>query len=161
MQSLPLAYRDDDRTPVIFAIRDMAKRYYDLDVALSRIHGGAQYEAALFDGSAEVIIEHLEYLYDEAASGKKITFFCAPSKGGGLELVVPQRIQGVEEFVGKTMAVRFQGQPRAVTLWLRMRGLEKDVLTSIVEDRGGPLGPVEESRQRLVRGNLHVAALSS
>jgi hypothetical protein len=129
MKSLTFAYRDDDRTPVIFAIREMAKRYDDLDVTLSRIHGAAEYEAAPFNGSADVIIEHLEYLYEEAGKGKKITFFCAPSKGGGLELVVPQRIQAVEEFVGKTMAVRSQGQPRAVTLWLRMMGLEKDVST--------------------------------
>ena len=119
MQSLTLAYRDDDRTPVIFAIREMAKRYYDLDVTLSRIHSGAEYEAALFDGSTDVIIEHLEYLYEEAAQGKKITFFCAPSKGGGLDLVVPQHIQGVKDFTGKTMAVRSQGQPCAVTLGCR------------------------------------------
>lgn len=110
MKNLTLAYRDDDRIPVIFAIRKMA-RSYDLDVRVLRIHGGAEYEAALFDGSTDVIIEHLEYLYEEAAKGKKITFFCAPSNGGGLELVVPQRIQGVEEFVGKTMAVPSQGQP--------------------------------------------------
>jgi hypothetical protein len=135
MQSLTLAYRDDDRTPVIFAIRDTAKQYYDLDVTLSRIHGSAEYEAALLDGSADVIIEHLEYLYEEAAKGKKITFFCAPSKGGGLNLVVPQHIQDVEEFVGKTLAVRSQGQPCAVTLWLRMMGLEKDVSTSLVDDK--------------------------
>jgi hypothetical protein len=31
MQTLTLAYRDVDRTPVIFAIREMAKRHYSLD----------------------------------------------------------------------------------------------------------------------------------
>jgi hypothetical protein len=71
MKSLTFAYRDDDRTPVIFAIREMAKRYDDLDVTLSRIHGVAEYEAALFNGSADVIIEHLEYLYEEAAQGEE------------------------------------------------------------------------------------------
>lgn len=135
MQSLTLAYRDDDRTPVIFAIREVAKRHYDLDVRIVRIKGGEDYEAALFDGSADVIIEHLEYLYDEAKKGKKITFFCAPSKGGGLDLVVPQNIQSVEEFRGKKMAVRSHGQPHAVTLWLRMLGLERDVETVIVHDK--------------------------
>ena len=48
MQSLTLAYRDPDRTPVIFAMRDMAKRYYDLEVVISRIRDGAEYEPALF-----------------------------------------------------------------------------------------------------------------
>ena len=135
MQSLTLAYRDDDRTPVIFAIREIAKRHYDLDLRIVRIKDGEEYEAALFNGAADVIIEHLEYLYDEAKQRKKITFFCAPSKGGGLDLVVRQNVQSVEELRGKKMAVRSHGQPHAVTLWLRMLGLERDVETVIVHDK--------------------------
>jgi hypothetical protein len=135
MSSLTLAYRDNDRTPVIFAIREMARRHYDLDAKIVRITDGEKYEAALFDGSADIIIEHLEYLYGEVVKGKKITFFCAPSKGGGLDLVVRQNVQSVEELRGKTMAVRSHGQPHAVTLWLRMLGLEKDVATAIVHDK--------------------------
>jgi hypothetical protein len=135
MRKITLAYRDDDRTPVIFALREMAKRHYALDVNIVRIKGGAEYEAALFNGAADIIIEHLEYLYDEAAKGKKVMFFCAPSKGGGLDLVVPPEIESVEQLRGKTMAVRAHGQPHAVTLWLRMLGLEKDVTTLIVHDK--------------------------
>ena len=95
MQSLTLAYRDDDRMPVILAIREMAGRHYDLDVRVVKITSGDEYEAALFKGAADVIIEHLEYLYDEAAKGRKTIIFCAPSKGGGLDLVVPQQVSGV------------------------------------------------------------------
>jgi ABC-type nitrate/sulfonate/bicarbonate transport system substrate-binding protein len=135
MPSLTLAYRDDDRTPVICAIRAMAARHYDLDVRVVKIKDGGEYEAALFNGAADVIIEHLEYLYEEAAKGKKVTFFCAPSKGGDLELVVPQSIQNVAELKGKTLAVRSQGQPHAVTLWLKMMGLANDVATVIVHDK--------------------------
>jgi hypothetical protein len=51
-----------------------------------------------FNGAANVIIEHLEYLYDEAAKGKKTIIFCAPSKDGGLDLVVPQHISSVAQF---------------------------------------------------------------
>jgi len=135
MDSLTLAYRDDDRTPVIFAIHEIAKRHYQLDVKIIRIQDGDDYEAALFNGSADVIIEHLEYLYDEAAKGKKISFFCAPSTGGGLELVVPQFVQSIEALRGRKIAVRSHGQPHAVTLWLRMVGLEDDVQTVIVHDK--------------------------
>jgi ABC-type nitrate/sulfonate/bicarbonate transport system substrate-binding protein len=134
MQTLTLAYRDVDRTPVILAIREMAKRHYNLDVRIVQIKDEEAYEAALFNGSCDVIIEHLEYLYSEAVKGRKVTIFCAPSKGGGLHLVVPQNISGVEEFKGKTMAVRSSGQPHAVTLWLRMMDLEKEVATIIVGD---------------------------
>jgi hypothetical protein len=135
MQRLTLAYRDNDRTPVIFAIREMAKRHYDLDVRVAQIKDTKAFEAALFEGSCEVIIEHLEYLYQEAAKGKKITLFCAPSRGGGLHLVVPQHVQSVEEFKGRTLAVRSSGRPYTITLWLRMMGLEKDVATVIVDDQ--------------------------
>src|SRR6266550_2737738 len=134
MQTLTLAYRDVDRTPVIFAIREMAKKHDDLDVRVVQIKNEEAYEAALFHGSCDVVIEHLEYLYSEAVKGRKVTIFCAPSKGGGLHLVVPQNISGVQEFKGKTMAVRSSGQPHAVTLWLRMMGLEKEVATIIVGD---------------------------
>lgn len=135
MRSITLAYRDNDRTPVIFAVRELAKRHYGLDVQIVRITDGEEYEAALFNGAADIIIEHLEYLYDEAKKGKKISFFCAPSKGGGLDLVVPRPVQSVEQFRGKKIAVRSHGQPHVVTLWLRMLGLERDVETVIVHDK--------------------------
>jgi ABC-type nitrate/sulfonate/bicarbonate transport system substrate-binding protein len=134
METLRLAYRDVDRLPVIFAIRETAKRYYDLEVLVVRIHNEPAFEAALFDGSADVLIEHLEFLYEKGMQGEKITMFCAPSKGGGLHLVVPQHIHAVEDFRGKTMAVRTSGQPYAVTLWLRMLGLLNDVATVTVPD---------------------------
>jgi hypothetical protein len=135
MESLTLAYRDDDRTPVLFAIREVAKRHYDLEVRIARIKDGDEYEAALFNAAADIIIEHLEYLYDEAKKGRKIVFFCAPSRGAGLDLVVRHSVQSVEEFRGERMAVRSHGQPHAVTLWLRMLGLERDVETVIVHDK--------------------------
>ena len=134
MQTITLAYRDEDRTAVIFAIREMAKRHYDLDVRVVQIKDENAFEAGLFDGSCDVIIEHLEYLYQEAARGKKVTMFCAPSKGGGLHLVVPRHVRGAEDFRDQTMAVRTSGQPHAVTLWLRMMGLEKNVATLMVAD---------------------------
>ena len=134
MHSVTLAYRDVDRLPVICAIRAMAGRHYNVDVRVAHIGDEDAFEAALFDGSADVLIEHLEFLYEEAVKGKKITLFCAPSKGGGLHLVVPHNVRAVQEFKGKTMAVRTSGQPHAVTLWLRMMGLEKDVATVMVPD---------------------------
>src|SRR5207247_4163616 len=132
MQTLTLAYRDNDRTPVIFAIREMAERYYHLDVRVVQIKKTEAFEAALFNGSCDVIIEHLEYLYEAAARGKKITMFCAPSRGGGLHLVLPQHVRGVEDFKGKAMAVRASGRPHAVTLWLRMVGREQGQVRHMV-----------------------------
>ena len=133
-RTIRLAYRDNDRTPVIFCIKEMARRHYDIDLEVLQIKGTEEYEAALFNGSADVIIEHLEYLYEAAAKDKPVTMFCAPSKGGNLELVVPAHVRGPEELKGGTMAVRSSGQPHAVTLWLKMMGLDKEVATLIIED---------------------------
>jgi hypothetical protein len=135
MRRLRLAYRDDDRTPVIFCVQEIARRHYDIDVEIIQIKATEEYEAALFDGSCDVIIEHLEYLYDEAAKGKKVTVFIAPSRGANLELVVAAHVARADDLKGRTMAVRTQGQPHAVTLWLKMMGLEKDVDTILIHDK--------------------------
>lgn len=134
METIKLAYRDNDRTPVIFCIKEMAKRHYEIDVEVKQIRGSKEYEAALFDGSADVIIEHLDYLYERAARGAKITMFCAPSQRGGLKLVSAPQVKGVEDLRGRVLAVRAQGQPYGIALWLRMMDLEKDVTTVLVGD---------------------------
>jgi hypothetical protein len=134
MATVRLAYRDEDRTPVIFCIKEMAQRHYGVDVEVMLIKGTKDYEAALFNDSCDVIIEHLEYLYTEAARGKKVTMFCAPSLARGLELVVPNNLSDVEAMRGKALAVRTSGRPHAILLWLEMMGLEKDVKVLMVSD---------------------------
>jgi hypothetical protein len=135
VKKIKLAYRDDDRTPVIFCIKEMARRHYDLDVDVVQIKGNDEYEAALFDGSCDVIIEHLEYLYEKAVAGEKLCFISAPSKGGGLELTVPKQVRDVNDLKGGVMAMRPSGQPHAVVQWLRMMGLEKSVETKYFHDK--------------------------
>lgn len=134
MRRIRLAYRDNDRTAVIFCIREMARRHYDLDVEVSQIKGTEEYEAALFHGSCDIIMEHLEYLYERAVQGEKVTFFCAPSKGGNLELVVAPHVRDPADFKGGTMAIRPSGQPHAIIQWLRMMGLEEEVQTAFFKD---------------------------
>jgi hypothetical protein len=134
MPSLRLAYRDEDRTPVIFCIKEMAQRHYGVNVEVILIKGTRDYEAALFNDACDVIIEHLEYLYPAAAQGKKVTLFCAPSLARGLELVVPAEVQNVQAFRGQNLAVRTSGRPHALVMWLRMMGLENDMKIQMVSD---------------------------
>jgi hypothetical protein len=135
MRTIRLAYRDNDRTPVIYCIKAMAERHYGVHVEVIRIEDQNAFEAALFNRACDVIIEHFEYLHTEAAKGKHVTFFCAPQIHRGLQLVVPQDFSSIEELRGKTMAVRDRGRPYAITLWLKGMGLEKDVKTIIVKDK--------------------------
>ena len=39
MQTVRLAYRDEDRTPVIFCIKEMARQHYDVEVEIVLIQG--------------------------------------------------------------------------------------------------------------------------
>lgn len=124
MDRVRLAYRDNDRTPVIYCMREMARRHYGLDVEVSRIAGGKEYEEALFEGACDVIIEHLEYLYAEASRGRRTTMFCAPMVGNDSELVVRPEVNDISELQGRKIAVRFQGRPHAIVLRLRHMGLD-------------------------------------
>jgi ABC-type nitrate/sulfonate/bicarbonate transport system substrate-binding protein len=135
MRTIRLAYRDHDRTSVIYCIKAMAERHYGVNVDVLHIEPQREFEAALFDRSCDVIIEHIEYLHTEAAKGKKTTLFCAPQIQRGLKLVVPQSVNSLDDLKGKTMAVRDLGRPHRITLWLRKVGLEKSVKTVIVPDR--------------------------
>ena len=129
MRTIRLAYRDHDRTPVIYCIKAMAERHYGVHVDVLHIEPQREFEAALFDHGCDVIIEHIEYLHTEAAKGKKTTLFCAPQIQRGLQLVVPQSFNSLDDLKGKTMAVRDLGRPHRITLWLRKVGLENSVKT--------------------------------
>ena len=173
METVRVAYRDDDRTPVIYCIREMGLKHYGVNVEVLKIKDYGEFEAALFSDSADVLIDHVEFLYAEAAKGKKITFFCAPRILRGLDLVVPKHVEGVNEFAGKAMAVRDSGRPYAVTLWLRMVGLEGKVLVEFVIDttgrvESGSMKMIEstypafevEARRVLAGSTFHPAHLS-
>src|SRR5689334_19983245 len=115
METLRLAYRDNDRTPVIWCIKEMAARYYDVDVDVVQIRSDEGYEAAIFDGSADLICEHLEYLFDEVAQkGRKCTMFLCPSRQAEGNLVVRPDIKDLKDLRGQKIAVRTHGRPFAI-----------------------------------------------
>jgi hypothetical protein len=135
LTTIRLAYRDHDRTPVIYCIKAMAERHYGVNVEVLHIEPQREFEAALFDHACDVIIEHIEYLHSEAAKGQKATLFCAPQIQRGLKLVVPQWVNSLDDLKGKTIAVRDLGRPHRIALWLRKVGLDKAVETVIVPDK--------------------------
>ena len=66
MSTIRLAYRDHDRTPVIYCIKAMAERHYGVNVEVFHIHERQAFEDALLNRRCDTIIEHIEYLYLEA-----------------------------------------------------------------------------------------------
>jgi hypothetical protein len=133
MDKIRLAYRDHDRTPVIFCIREMA-RNYDVDVEVLHIQPTDEYEAALFENACDVIIEHTEYLIGEPYRGKNVTMFCAPCVATESHLVARQEVASVDQLAGGTVAIRSSGRPHASIIALREMGLGGRVDTVIVPD---------------------------
>jgi hypothetical protein len=134
MERVRLAYRDHDRTPVIFAIQAMA-RHYDVDVQVLHIPGLEESEAALFDDRCDVLIEHTEYVFGEPHRGRNFSMFCAPVISSGLHLVVRPHVQSTAELAGGTFAVRSTGRPFTINARIRKMGLENQVGTVIVADK--------------------------
>ncbi|MCH7482589.1 MAG: ABC transporter substrate-binding protein, partial [Chloroflexi bacterium] len=124
MRTIRLAYRDRDRLPMIECIREMAGRHYDIEVDVLRIQPTDEYEAALFDDSCDLLIEHLEFLYASAAGGAEVTMFCAPVEGTGIELMALAAVKDVAELRGRTIAVRSSGRPEAIYMRLKAAGLD-------------------------------------
>jgi hypothetical protein len=134
-----LAYRDTDRSPMIYCIQAMAARHYDLEVEIVRIQGNEEFEASIFDGSADMICEHLEYLYQEVALGRhRATMFLCPVGATDGQLVVGPETRSIDDLRGKAIAVRNRGRPHAIAMQVRQLGLEGQVelLTVADEDVG-------------------------
>ena len=129
-----MASRDNDRTPFMFCIAEMAKRHYDVDVEFLQITEAYAYEAALFDDTGDVIVERLEYLYREASMGRRVTMFCAPATGTRMDFVVPLEIKRYLRSGRTQRAIRALGRPHAVTIRLRKMGLEGRVGSTMVSD---------------------------
>ena len=135
MHHLRLAYRDVDRTPVIFAIAGVARQYYDLEVEVLHVQPTNEYESAIFDGTCDVIIEHTDYLLGEPYFGRNVILFCAPSLTTNQHLVVASHIHSAEELAGGRIVLRAQGNPHTGLLTLRAMGLQGRVDTVVVPDR--------------------------
>ena len=117
---MKLAYRDHDRAPVIYLIKEMAKRHYDLDIEVVHIFPNDDFEAALFNGACDVIIEHTEYLFAEVAKGAKVTFFCAPLLETGLEIVTRPELMSLDALEGQRIA-QPEGSVATKPVWARQR----------------------------------------
>ena len=135
LDTVRLAYRDNDRSLVIYCIKEMAAKHYDLDVQIVRIADTLAYEAALWEGSADLICEHLEYLYEDVPRhGHKATMFLSPVKDGDAAMVVGPNVQTADDLRGKRIAVRTHGRPYSIRMRIRELGLDGQVELVPVSD---------------------------
>jgi ABC-type nitrate/sulfonate/bicarbonate transport system substrate-binding protein len=135
MRSLRMLYRDVDRAPYLFAMRQCARRY-DLELEIVRAEVGGEWAERLERGDVQVIAENYWGLQSERARGLPFVTFGSAVTTWNEKLVVHPSIQSIDDLRGKRLALRTPGpQELLPKLWLHDRGLAPDVSTALYTDR--------------------------
>lgn len=58
MDTVRVAYRDDDRAPVIYCVKEMAAKHYGINVEVLKIEHYAEFEASLVNAGPRVADAH-------------------------------------------------------------------------------------------------------
>jgi ABC-type nitrate/sulfonate/bicarbonate transport system substrate-binding protein len=133
-ESISLYYLDHDRTPLLYAIREMAAWHEDLDVTVRQVVGQELYEQRFLDGELDVICEHSRFLFPARLQGHPVRCLAA-TQASTSKLLAADGIDSVEDLHGRTIAIRATPSPRiSGTYWMRRLGLEGRSTFLYVED---------------------------
>jgi hypothetical protein len=136
MPELKLLYRDVDRTPYLYTLRHCA-RHYGLELELIRAGlGAAPWAERLESEDVDVIAENYWGLQNNRARGAPFIAFASVSNAMPERLLGDASMRSIDDLRGKKLAVRATG-PQALfpTMWLRDRGLDKDVTQVVYSER--------------------------
>jgi ABC-type nitrate/sulfonate/bicarbonate transport system substrate-binding protein len=156
--TLRLAYRDHDRTPLLYVIRDQAARFENLDLELSHVPGGKEYRSGFLGGDCDLICEHLRFLFPARLAGQPVRCIAATELQAVDRLVSAQPIATAAELAGKRIAARDQESSRlTLKYWLRSLGVADSVTVDMYAD--AEIGRWEQWRA-IVDGKADVALCS-
>jgi hypothetical protein len=129
-------YRDVDRLPYLFTLRDCA-RAYDLDLEL--IRSGPEFPGwadRLEKGDIDLLGENYWGLQSFRAKGVPFVTVASVVNKFTEMLVANDAVQSVDDLRGKKLAVRAGGPQLFLPgLWLKDNGLAQDVEQVLVPDR--------------------------
>jgi ABC-type nitrate/sulfonate/bicarbonate transport system substrate-binding protein len=132
---MQIAYRDADRTPLLYLIKETAARHEGLQIDLVQVQSGAEYERRFLAGELELICEHLRFLLPARLAGHPVRCLAACQNHSGDRLLARKGIEAIEDLRGRTVAIRATESSRiSGTYWLRHLGLADEVQTLIVDD---------------------------
>lgn len=156
--TLRLAYRDHDRTPLLYVIRDQAARFENLAVDILHVPGGKDYRDGFLGGAFELICEHLRFLFPSRLEGHPVRCLAATELHAVDRFVSAEPVRTAERFRGKTVAVRDQ-ESSLLTLkyWLKSLGVADHVKTEVYADKD--TGRWEQWR-KIVSGDADIALCS-
>ena len=155
---IQVVYRDVDRTPLLYVIREMAAEHERLEVVVERVAGAKEYEEGFLRGEFDLSCEHLRFLFPARLEGHPVRCLAACQNRSASKLVAAAGVRGVADLPGKTIAVRATPATRISTIyWLKRLGLEGRVETMFVED--DHMGRWQQWR-KVVSGEAHAAVVS-
>jgi ABC-type nitrate/sulfonate/bicarbonate transport system substrate-binding protein len=132
---MQIAYRDADRTPLLYLLKEAARRHEDLEVELIQVQSGAEYERRFLEGDLEIICEHLRFLFPARLAGHPVRCFGACQNHSSDRLLARDVIATLADLRGRTIAIRATESSRiSGTYWLQHLGLVDQVQTLIVDD---------------------------
>jgi len=135
MKPVTIAYRDHDRTPLLYLLREMAAQHEQLELEIRHVAGSENYEQGFLRGELDVICEHLRFLYPARRDGHPVRCLAACQNWSSELLLASRGIQHLRELAGKSVAIRATPSSRITgTFWLRHLGLEGAVQQLVVED---------------------------
>jgi ABC-type nitrate/sulfonate/bicarbonate transport system substrate-binding protein len=132
---MQIAYRDVDRTPLLYLIKEAAVRYEDLEIELIQVQSGAVYERRFLAGELDLICEHLRFLFPARLAGHPVRCLAACQNHSSDRLLARREIATLDDLRGRTVAIRATESSRISSIyWLRQLGLADQVQTLIVDD---------------------------
>jgi ABC-type nitrate/sulfonate/bicarbonate transport system substrate-binding protein len=157
-EMLRIAYRDHDRTPLLYVIKDQAARFEDLKLDILHVPGGDDYRSGFLSGKFELICEHLRFLFPARLKGHPVRCLAATQIEAVDRFVAMPAIRTVADMKGKRVAVR-ENESSQITLkyWLRSLGLADQVEIGIHSDK--EIGRWEQWR-KVVKGDADIALCS-
>lgn len=134
--ALRICYRDHDRTPLLFVLKEMAAKHENLELEIEQIVGTEEYEQGFLRGELPIICEHIRFLYPARRDGHPVRCLAACGGSGVDRLIARPEVRSMDDLVGKTIAIRGTESTRFSTLhWLKYLGLADSCQVIFADDR--------------------------
>ncbi len=133
--SIEVVYRDDDRTPLLYVLREQAAKHEGLEVQIRKVFSSEEYEQGFLGGDFELICEHLRFLFPAKLEGHPVRCLATCQNWSNEKFLVRPDINDLGDLVGHTVAIRATPSSQiSGNHWLKRLGLEGKVQVLVVDD---------------------------
>ena len=136
MEMLQIAYRDVDRTPLLYVLREMARQYEDLDVHIEQVSDQEAFEGGFLNGEIDLICEHMDFLFPARLEGQPVRFLASCQNEASEILLIAPHLNDLSDLEGQRIAIRSTPSTRRAGIyWLKQLGIYEQIEVLIVSDK--------------------------